>query len=51
MQASGIARRVIQKAGGEPTVLLHALDDLIMRQPKVSGGNARQVGSLDRSSR
>ncbi len=45
MQAGGIARRVIQKAGGEPTALLHALDAFIGRQPKVSGGNTRQVRS------
>jgi hypothetical protein len=39
----GIARRVVQKAGAEPTALLHALDAFIGRQPKVSGGNNRQV--------
>jgi hypothetical protein len=43
MQVGGIARRVVQKAGAEPTALLHALDALIAKQPRVSGGNNRQV--------
>ena len=43
LQVGGIARRVVQKAGAEPTALLHALDSLIGRQPRVSGGNNRQV--------
>lgn len=34
---------MVQKAGAEPTAVLHALDAFIGRQPKVSGGNNRQV--------
>jgi hypothetical protein len=43
VQVGSIARRVVQKAGAEPTALLHALDSLIGRQARVSGGNNRQV--------
>jgi ATP-dependent Clp protease ATP-binding subunit ClpB len=42
-QPNGLARRVVSKAGGDPTRLLEKTDDYIRRQPRVSGDAAQQV--------
>ncbi|CAD7704818.1 unnamed protein product [Ostreobium quekettii] len=43
-QPNGLARRIISKAGGDPTALLEAIDDHILRQPRVSGESAQVLG-------
>ncbi|KAG1662130.1 hypothetical protein FOA52_012992 [Chlamydomonas sp. UWO 241] len=45
-QPNGLARRIVTKAGSDPTRLLAAADDAIARQPRVSmggGGETQQV--------
>jgi ATP-dependent Clp protease ATP-binding subunit ClpA len=42
-QPNGIARRVISKAGGNPTAFLASTEDAIRRQPRVMG-SVQQVG-------
>jgi len=42
-QPNGLARRVVSKAGGDPTRLLERTDDYIRRQPRVTGDAAQQV--------
>jgi ATP-dependent Clp protease ATP-binding subunit ClpB len=42
-QPNGLARRLVSKAGGDPTRLLEKTDDYIRRQPRVSGDAAQQV--------
>ena len=39
-QPNGLARRVLQKAGAEPSRLLDSIDAFVRRQPRVSGSNA-----------
>jgi ATP-dependent Clp protease ATP-binding subunit ClpB len=45
-QPNGLARRIISKAGSDPTRLLDKTDAFIRRQPRVSGDTAQQVGGL-----
>lgn len=40
-QPNGLARRVVSKAGGNPTALLDATDAFIRRQPRVSGDSSQ----------
>ncbi|WIA37072.1 hypothetical protein OEZ86_014046 [Tetradesmus obliquus] len=42
-QPNGLARRIISKAGSDPTRLLDKTDAFIRRQPRVSGDTAQQV--------
>jgi len=42
-QPNGLARRIVSKAGGDPTRLLEKTDAYIRRQPRVSGDTAQQV--------
>ena len=42
-QPNGLARRIIAKAGSEPSRLLERVDAHIRRQPRVSGDAAQQV--------
>ena len=42
-QPNGLARRILAKAGANPSHLLEKVDQYIRRQPKVSG-DANQVG-------
>ena len=44
-QPNGLARRILAKAGANPSQLLEKVDQYIRRQPKVSG-DANQVGHL-----
>ena len=44
-QPNGLARRVVSKAGGNPSELLEQTDAYIRQQPKVSG-DAGQVGAV-----
>lgn len=39
-QPNGLARRIVQKAGGDPSRLLDSTESFIRRQPRVSGSNA-----------
>ena len=41
-QPNGLARRIVSKAGGNPTALLDAVDAFTRRQPRVSG-DSQQV--------
>ncbi|KXZ44338.1 hypothetical protein GPECTOR_69g431 [Gonium pectorale] len=43
-QPNGLARRVLAKAGSNPTRLLERTDEYIRRQPKVSGDSAQVLG-------
>ncbi len=43
-QPNGLARRIVSKAGGNPTALLDAVDAFTRRQPRVSG-DSQQVPS------
>ncbi|EFJ52466.1 hypothetical protein VOLCADRAFT_79064 [Volvox carteri f. nagariensis] len=43
-QPNGLARRILAKAGSEPTRLLERTDEFIRRQPRVSGGSAQVLG-------
>ncbi|GMH37305.1 hypothetical protein BSKO_05178 [Bryopsis sp. KO-2023] len=43
-QPNGLARRVISKAGGDPTGLLDKTEGFIRRQPKVSGDAGQVLG-------
>lgn len=36
-QPNGLARRILQKAGSDPSRLLQATDSFIKRQPRVTG--------------
>ena len=40
-QPNGLARRIVAKAGGDPSALLQKLDDFIRRQPKVQGTSSQ----------
>lgn len=40
-QPNGLARRVLSKAGGNPTRLLERTDEYIRKQPRVSGESAQ----------
>ena len=42
-QPNGLARRIVSKAGGNPTDLLAQSDEYIRAQPRVSGTNLDQV--------
>jgi ATP-dependent Clp protease ATP-binding subunit ClpB len=42
-QPNGLARRILSKAGSDPTKLLDKTDAYIRRQPRISG-SASQVG-------
>lgn len=42
-QPNGLARRIISKAGSDPTRLLDKVDRFIRSQPKVSGDASQQV--------
>ena len=44
-QPNGLARRILAKAGANPSQLLEKVDQYIRRQPRVSG-DANQVGRL-----
>jgi ATP-dependent Clp protease ATP-binding subunit ClpB len=41
-QPNGLARRVVSKAGGNPSALLDTVDAFTRRQPRVSG-DSQQV--------
>jgi ATP-dependent Clp protease ATP-binding subunit ClpB len=43
-QPNGLARRVLAKAGSNPTELLEKTDAFIRRQPKVSGDSQQVPG-------
>ncbi|GFR51535.1 hypothetical protein Agub_g13952, partial [Astrephomene gubernaculifera] len=43
-QPGGLARRVLAKAGGNPSRLLERTDEFIRKQPKVSGDAAQVLG-------
>lgn len=43
-QPNGLARRIVAKAGGDPSRLLDKVDGNIRSQPRVSGDAAQQVG-------
>ena len=43
-QPNGLARRVLAKAGSNPTELLEKTDAFIRRQPKVSGDSQQVRG-------
>eukprot|EP00803_Ostreobium_quekettii_P010828 evm.model.scf_150EXC.1 EVM.evm.TU.scf_150EXC.1 scf_150EXC:4224-11534(-) len=43
-QPNGLARRIISKAGGDPTALLETIDEHIRRLPRVSGDSAQVLG-------
>lgn len=45
-QPNGLARRVVSKAGGNPTALLDATDAFIRRQPRVSGDSSQVWAAL-----
>ncbi len=40
-QPNGLARRIVAKAGGDPTRLLERVDTYIRRQPRVSGDSGQ----------
>eukprot|EP00775_Hariotina_reticulata_P013873 gene13873-13992_t len=42
-QPNGLARRILSKAGSDPTRLLDKTDAFIRRQPRVTGDTAQQV--------
>ena len=44
-QPNGLARRILSKAGSDPTKLLDKTDAYIRRQPRISG-SASQVGGV-----
>ena len=48
-QPNGLARRVVSKAGGNPTVLLDATDAYIRRQPRVSGDSSQARSYISNS--
>ncbi|EFJ52304.1 hypothetical protein VOLCADRAFT_79066 [Volvox carteri f. nagariensis] len=43
-QPNGLARRILAKAGSEPTRLLERTDEFIRRQPRVTGDAAQVLG-------
>jgi len=43
-QPNGLARRIVSKAGGNPTALLDAVDAFTRRQPRVSGDSQQVHG-------
>ncbi|GLC34590.1 Chaperone protein ClpB3, chloroplastic [Pleodorina starrii] len=43
-QPNGLARRILAKAGSDPTRLLERTDEYIRRQPRVSGNSAQVLG-------
>ena len=43
-QPNGLARRIVSKAGSDPTRLLDRTDEYIRKQPRQSGAAAQQVG-------
>jgi ATP-dependent Clp protease ATP-binding subunit ClpB len=45
-QPNGLARRIVSKAGSDPSRLLDKADDFIRRQPRQTGSTAQQVGRL-----
>jgi ATP-dependent Clp protease ATP-binding subunit ClpB len=45
-QPNGLARRIVQKAGSDPSRLLERTDAFIKKQPRVSGSDAGQVITL-----
>ena len=38
-QPNGLARRILSKAGGNPSLLLERTEEFIRQQPKVYGSN------------
>ena len=40
-QPNGLARRVVAKAGADPTALLEKVDAYVRRQPRVSGDSGQ----------
>ncbi|KAI8473008.1 MAG: ClpB chaperone, Hsp100 family [Monoraphidium minutum] len=42
-QPNGLARRIVSKAGSDPTRLLDKIDAYIRKQPRQSGGSAQQA--------
>jgi ATP-dependent Clp protease ATP-binding subunit ClpB len=44
-QPNGLARRIVSKAGSDPTRLLDKADAFIRRQPRQQGSTAQQVRS------
>ena len=43
-QPNGLARRVVSKAGGNPSAMLDAVDAFTRRQPRVSGDSQQVRG-------
>lgn len=42
-QPNGLARRILSKAGSNPSALLEKTDDFIRKQPRVTGDTGSQV--------
>lgn len=45
-EPNGLARRIVSKAGSNPSALLEKTDDFIRKQPRVSGDHGGQVRLL-----
>ena len=42
-QPNGLARRIVSKAGGNPTSIVQATESFIIKQPRVAGSNLDQI--------